>query len=319
MKARPKQSTPISDITKSLIDEFRSRPTLRAGSLIITVFGDSIAPRGGTVWLGSLIAVMGKFGVSERLVRTSVFRLARDGWLEATQLGRRSFYSLTEDGTQRFEQATHRIYGAPVLDWSGTWSFVLLSAVDASEREAIRKELSWLGFGAISTSLMAHPAPDLDDLMALLTHLGAKDDVVVMNGRTLDESQDDAMRDLVRCSWNLEAIDDRYASFIEYFRPVHKAVVDDRNLSAENAFQIRTLLIQEYRKILLRDPLLPADMLPDAWRGSEAYELCRDLYAGTYAAADRYISDAMETADGPLPKLSSDFFKRFGGLKKVGR
>ena len=52
---------------QNLVDEFQSRPTLRAGSLITTVFGDAIAPRGGTVWLGSLITAMAEFGISERL------------------------------------------------------------------------------------------------------------------------------------------------------------------------------------------------------------------------------------------------------------
>jgi len=47
---------------KNLVDEFQSKPTLRAGSLITTVFGDAIAPRGGTVWLGSLITAMEEFG-----------------------------------------------------------------------------------------------------------------------------------------------------------------------------------------------------------------------------------------------------------------
>ena len=238
----------IRTITQSLVDEFRARPTLRAGSLITTVFGDSIAPRGGVVWLGSLISVMSEFGISERLVRTSVFRLARDGWLGADQVGRRSFYSLTNEGRQKFEQATHRIYGEPRLDWTGEWTLVLLSALDATQRESVRKELSWLGFGATSTSLMAHPAADLDDLKTLLARLGVQDEVVVMNGRTPDESQDDAMRDLVRKSWNLEEIDDRYEQFLGNFGPARQAVCGNGKLSPRNAFQIRTLLIQEYRK-----------------------------------------------------------------------
>ncbi len=102
-----------------IVEEFRSRPTLRAGSLITTVFGDSIAPRGGTVWLGSLIRAMADFGISERLVRTSVFRLVQDGWLQSSQVGRRSFYSLTEEGRDRFRAATHRIYGEGITDWDG--------------------------------------------------------------------------------------------------------------------------------------------------------------------------------------------------------
>ncbi len=304
-----------SAITKSLVDEFRSRPTLRAGSLITTVFGDSIAPRGGTVWLGSLIKVMSAFGISERLVRTSVFRLARDGWLGTNQVGRRSFYSLSDEGRQKFEQATHRIYGEPRLNWSGEWTLVLLSALEAADRELVRKELSWLGFGATSTSLMAHPAVELDDLKTLLASLGVQDEVVVMNGRTPDESQDDAMRDLVRKSWDLEGIDDRYEQFLTHFEPVARSVRKNAKLSPQNSFQVRTLLIQEYRKILLRDPLLPSEMLSDDWHGRHAYQLCRELYRRVYQAADQFVTEQMETEQGPLPPPSAQFFERFGGLR----
>ena len=138
----------IESAGKNLVDEFRSRRTVRAGSLITTVFGDAIAPRGGSVWVGSLIEVLHEFGVSERLVRTSVFRLAQDGWLQSTQIGRRSYYSLTDEGSERFIQATHRIYGIPVSDWDGHWCLVHLSGIDGAARDHVRRELAWLGFGA---------------------------------------------------------------------------------------------------------------------------------------------------------------------------
>jgi phenylacetic acid degradation operon negative regulatory protein len=305
----------IRTITQSLVDEFRSQPTLRAGSLITTVFGDAIAPRGGTVWLGSLIRAMSEFGISERLVRTSVFRLAKDGWLGADQVGRRSFYSLTAEGAQKFEQATHRIYGEPRLDWTGQWTLVLLSGLEAPLRETVRKELSWLGFGATSTSLLAHPAANLGDLKALLSRLRVQDEVVVMNGRTLDGGQDGAMRDLVHKSWDLEEIDDRYEQFLARFEPVLVGVRKNGALSPQNAFQVRTLLIQEYRKILLRDPLLPSKMLPDEWHGGRAYRLCRELYQSVYRAADEFLTETMETANGLLPPPTKEFFNRFGGLQ----
>jgi phenylacetic acid degradation operon negative regulatory protein len=190
----------------------------------------------------------------------------------------------------------------------------LLSGLDAAKRETVRKELSWLGFGATSTSLMAHPAADPDDLGAVLSRLGVHDEAVVMNGRTPDESQDDAMRDLVRKSWNLEDIDERYEQFLEQFEPARKAVCGNGRLSPQNAFQIRTLLIQAYRKILLRDPLLPSEMLPDGWHGVSAYRLCSELYRGVFDMADEYLSETMQTANGPLPPPSAEFFERFGGL-----
>lgn len=287
---------------------------MRAGSLIITVFGDAIAPRGGVVWIGSLIRVLSDFGVSERLVRTSVFRLTRDDWLDVNPLGRRSYYSLTKGGVRRFEQATQRIYGEPRQSWSGDWCLVLLADIDAEQKESVRKELGWLGFGAISTNVLAHPSPAMSELEQTLKQMGIERDLVVMQGRTLGKNQDDAMRALVHKSWNLDEIDRRYEDFITRFRPVFKAVEKGRNCDPRTAFQIRTLMIQEYRRILLRDPLLPAEMLPTGWHGTAAYQLCRNLYRLIYSQADDFMSSEFETADGPLPPPAPEFLRRFGGL-----
>lgn len=293
--------------------EFRSRRTLRTGSLITTVFGDSIAPRGGTVWLGSLIVAMQEFGISERLVRTSVFRLVQDGWLQSTQIGRRSYYSLTQEGRERFEQATHKIYGEPASNWNGEWTTVLLNSVDSGKKEAVRKELGWLGFGALSPSVLAHPMPDMSGLDVALQRLDVADELVVMSGQTIRNEA--AMRRLAQDSWNLLDIDERYASFVERFRPLITAFGKDASVSPKSAFLVRTLLIQEYRKVLLRDPHLPVELLPTGWNGTFAYQLCRNLYRAIHAEADAYLDKTMETADGPLPPPAPAFMQRFGGLE----
>lgn len=297
---------------RRLVNEFRSRPTLRAGSLITTVFGDAIAPRGGTVWLGSLIKVMAHFGVSERLVRTSVFRLAKDGWLESTQLGRRSYYSLTDHGRERFERATNRIYGTPTTHWDGEWCLLLLSSLETDAREIVRKECGWLGFGSMSANVMAHPSPDLAELDVTIKRLGVTDSLVVMRGRTVKSEA--AMRELTRNCWSLDEIDARYQAFTETFRPVMKALSGKTKLTEKSAFIVRTLLIQEYRKVLLRDPKLPTELLPVNWHGAAAYQLCRNLYRIVHAGADSYLDQTLETADGPLPPPTPSFMKRFGGL-----
>ena len=303
---------------QKIVDEFRSRPTLRAGSLITTVFGDSIAPRGGTLWLGSLINTMADFGISERLVRTSVFRLVKDGWLQSRQIGRRSYYSLTDEGRERFEQATHRIYGEPLAHWDGKWCLLLLSGLDTATREIVRKECGWLGFGQMSANVLAHPSPDLADLDVTTRRLGVDGSLVVIEGQTI--RSESAMRDLARNSWNLDEIDVRYADFVQRFRPVFKVLSGNAQATEKSAFLIRTLLIQEYRKVLLRDPLatrgtvavrlarsrvLPAVPQPVPWR-------CR-------SSPTRISIDMMETADGPLPPPSQAFMQRFGGLERPGK
>ena len=81
---------------------FLAQRPLRSTSLIVTVFGDTISQHGARVWLGSLVRVLGSLGVDERLVRTSVFRLVRDGWLSAEKVGRRSFYGFSPRGQMEY-------------------------------------------------------------------------------------------------------------------------------------------------------------------------------------------------------------------------
>lgn len=305
----------VETACRRLINEYRSRPTLRSGSLITTVFGDAIAPRGGTVWLGSLIEVMADFGISERLVRTSVFRLAQDGWLQSEQIGRRSYYSLSDDGRERFEQATHRIYGAPAVSWDGKWCLLLLSGLDTASKEIARKEFGWLGFGVLSASVLAHPAPDLAELDVTMQRLGIAAELVVLSGQTVRNEA--GMRRQVHNCWNLDELDQRYGHFVQQFRPLMDAVRQQPEVPQKTAFLVRTLLVQEYRKVLLRDPLLPAELLPSAWQGASAYPLCRNLYRALYQPADAWLTAVMETANGPLPPVDSAFMQRFGGLCEV--
>ena len=312
-RAKEIRSEQFQLATDELINEFQSRRPMRTGSLIISLFGDAISPHGGSVWLGSLIAALLPFGINQRLVRTSVFRLAKEGWLENEQIGRRSYYSLTTEGRGRFQDASRRIYSEPRQEWPGTWCLVMLAGVDGARRDVIRKELGWLGFAAFSANVLAHPAADLDDVEDRLEDLDGGDRVLVMEA-TASERQQTYLRQLVHESWELQQLDDRYAEFLTRFRPVYKAARAAKSLNPDLAFQVRTLLIHEYRKILLRDPFLPDALLPERWNGVAAYQLCRNIYSLVAEPTEEYLTEKMETADGPLPPADPAFYQRFGGL-----
>jgi len=163
--------------------------------------------------------------------------------------------------------------------------------------------------------VLAHPSPEIAELEMALKQSGMQDKLVVMQGRTLGKTQDDAMRTLVHKTWNLDEIDNRYKAFVQQYAPVFNALKKSRTFDERMAFQVRTLLIQEYRRILLRDPLLPSEMLPSGWSGKAAYQLCRDLYQLVCGPADDYMTGELETAEGPLPPPVPEFFDRFGGLE----
>src|SRR4051812_41004723 len=128
-----------------IVHELKRQPS-RTGSIVITVFGDAIVPRGGSVWLGTLLGFFEMLGTEGGVVRTAVSRLAADGWLERSKAGRNSFYRLAGKGRQTFDAATRHIYDPPPPDWTGRFELLLIAA--GEERDASRDALKNAGFGS---------------------------------------------------------------------------------------------------------------------------------------------------------------------------
>jgi len=298
----------------ALVARFRRQRPLRGGSLIITVFGDALAPRGGAISLGSLIPLMRSFGLTERLVRTSVARLATDDWLVGRRSGRLSEYRLSRPGRTRFLDATRRIYAGPATQWSGRWTLVLLSGIDAARRRRIREALHWEGFGEPEPGVLAHPTLTPGGTRAQLAALGLGDAPIILESRADGRGADQR---LLQSGWDLRELATRYARFIDGFTPLLTALARREEPPPESAFIVRTLLIHEYRKIHLRDPLLPRSLLPGAWPGTAAYELCRSLYEQVFPAAEAHLTRVASRLDGPLPPPDAGVYRRFAGLPRA--
>jgi len=277
----------------------------RAKSLIVTVWGDAILPKNGGAWLGSVIELARPFGISERLVRTSVLRLSREDWLTSVRVGRQSYYSLTASGRHRFEDAHRRIFAEPHADWDGRWILVFtgLGGLAPERRERLRRELLWLGFGAVAPNVLAHPVIDPVALDHVLADLGAGDEVVVMTAQDEAAAGIAPRPELLRGCWDLQGLAQAYQAFLDRFRPLRAAVGSAANLEPEACFVLRALLVHEYRRVLLRDPDLPERLLPPRWPGAEARSLRRDLYALIREPARRHIEAVLRRA-GPPPDAS---------------
>ena len=292
---------------------FRSQKPIRGGSLLMTIFGDSLAPRGGLATLGSLINLAAPFGLTERLVRTSVGRLAQDGWLVARRDGRLSEYRLTPQGEQQFAEATQKIYGRGPSSWDGQWTVLVLPPNGAQRRDAVREGLRWLGFGQISPGVFAHPNSSLEQARGWLRTLNVPSDAILIRGSSDQVSVD---RAVIACGWDLGELARRYRRLVDSFSPVESRLECEPSLSPQAAFVIRTLLIHEYRKVHLRDPLLPPALLPEDWVGSSAYELCSRLYAQVFNLAEEFLSATATTLDAALPPAIASAYERFGGIRR---
>jgi len=287
----------------------------RVKSLIITVYGDAISHRGGEAWLGSVIDLLKPFGFTERAVRTSVLRLSGDDWLVARSIGRRSYYHLTDIGQRRFTAAHERIYKTQTSAWDNYWTVVCPSMgnLKASQRESLRRDLSWMGFGQLTPGIFLHPNPDENSLKSLFSD--QKTAPFIVRGQPSEWLEESNLEATTRQCWDLDRLEKDYENFLNIFRPTWNVLSERDSLSPELCFSIRTLLMHGYRKAILRDPMLPEELLPAGWPGKAARTLSRNLYRLVERKAEEHVSSIVETADGPVPEPHPSYFLRFGGLR----
>ena len=128
-------------------------------SLIASLYGDALLQRGGEVWLGSVAALLEGLGFGERFVRTALFRLNKEEWLDVVRIGRRSFYRLSDKGLRLTRRAEHKIYRASAPEWDGTWLLLLSEGLEKNVLAGVKKQLLWQGFVPTSTAAAARLRP----------------------------------------------------------------------------------------------------------------------------------------------------------------
>lgn len=259
----------------NLIQRLTDGLPITAGSFIVTVYGDVVVPRGEVLWIGSLIDLCARIGISESLVRTAVSRLVAADRLEGERVGRRSFYRLAPAARAEFARAARLLYARPQP--SGKWLVVL--APDMPEDLARRHRMA-----RMAGDVWICPARDV------LPEAG----LVLEANPVSGQEKLPQLGDL----WNISDISGGYNNFLDRF----KILAEKLPLSPEDALIARLLLVHQYRAVLLRDPGLPAQALPADWPGHRAQDLFRVLYPALTPLAEAQIAQMMEGEDGPLPE-----------------
>jgi phenylacetic acid degradation operon negative regulatory protein len=280
-----------------IVGQLKREPS-RTGSIIITVFGDAIVPRGGSVWLGTLLEFFKTLHIDGGVVRTAMSRLAADGWLERNRVGRNSFYRLADKGRHTFDAATRHIYDPPPSDWTGRFELLLIGS--SEDRDASRDALKNAGFGSPLPGVWVAPsgAPVPEEAAAAI--------------RLEVSAEDDSGRRLLRESWPLDRTADAYLKFMKTFEPLRDWIARE-SLADADAFTARILLIHHYRRVVLRDPLLPPALLPADWPGGAARELCGDIYRRLLAPSEQWLDRHATNETGPLPRAEKELARRFAG------
>jgi len=273
---------------------------LRPRSMLFTLFGDYAFPERRDVPLGGLVKIGRALGLSEVAVRSAVARLAREGWIVARRAGGRSRYGLTASGRHLIEEGTRRIYRPRTGGWSGSWCLLTYSIPETkrSDRDRIRKQLAWLGFGSMGGGAYVSARDGVArDAIALLRRHGLHAYARVFSARLTGPGTD---ADLVAQCWELAAVARRFEDFIAHYRPLHARDVTRmrrRTLEDADAFATRFSLTHDFRRFPFIDPDLPLRLLPAAWPGVRARRLFEQHNRLLRAGAFRFF-DAIAGSNG---------------------
>jgi phenylacetic acid degradation operon negative regulatory protein len=287
----------MNGLVRGLVAAFNHRKPVRAGSLIITLYGDAIVPRGGSLSLGNIAEIMALFKIDSGHVRTAISRLTSEKWLERRKVGRNTFYRLSKRGEGEFEKATKRIYFAKKSATTKSIRLALLNG-ETSGRAEQRKKLEAAGYAAFSA-------------LTYVSANGAEDKIKNIKGlRTLDVPLSSEATEILRSAFNLEELAGRYRDFIALFMPLRDALGKGAILDGTESLIVRLLLIQEFRRIVLRDPALPHGMIP-AWPGEEARALAAEIYGKVVKDSECFLDRCQADEKNPLPKPVSSLAQRF--------
>jgi phenylacetic acid degradation operon negative regulatory protein len=266
----------------------RSVGAVAARSLLLTVLGEYVLPRGEPVWQETLVAALTGLGYSEQAARQALSRSTRDGWLTVERHGRRARMSLSDRTAELLRTGAERIYSfGEAWEWDGRW-LVLILRVPEERREVrhqIRTRLAWAGLGSLGGGVWVTPHLEREPELAaaIQEEPAAEATSFVANLGTLGSPQS-----VARAGWDLDSVRAHYAEFIGDFsraRPTMPAA----------CFRMQTLLVHGWRRFPFLDPDLPAQLLPARWPRTRAHDLFAERHGRWQGPATTYF-DELQTA-----------------------
>jgi phenylacetic acid degradation operon negative regulatory protein len=229
----------------------------RVWSLIVTVIGDLLMDEGRDLApeplpLPALTGLLHLFGIEPQLVRTNLSRLVADGTLARAKAGRNTFYTLSPASASAFADAAGRIYGRTLP--APTGRFEALALDRCAHRAALRATLTADGWRALGPALLLRPE-----------HAGRL--TAMPEGAVLLPAAESAtLAAAARELWGMAGLAHDLADFAATApAPEALALLDIRA-----ALRTRLALVHRYRRLVLRDPVLPAWALPEGWPAGPA-------------------------------------------------
>jgi phenylacetic acid degradation operon negative regulatory protein len=243
--------------------------------LAVTIFGDFWLARPEYLPSAALIRLLEDLDVTLPSARASLGRLSRRGVTESRRQGRHTYYRLTPRVAREAVEVGSGIMAlGSSQTWTGQWTMCMFS-MPASRRETrtqLRGRLKAMGFAPIYDGVWASPVEQVQRAAAVLAEFDVEDGSVFTSTEYPTPGGTG-----VSSAWDLNQLREQYSEFLQEWAWIPN-VLHGGLMSPKEAFVIRTVMTDSYRRFLKLDPGLPDEILPAEWPRAAA----RDLFWSSY-------------------------------------
>ena len=272
------------------VDENRGPASRRSRNVLVTFLGAFVRDLDNWMPIAGTIELTGQLGLDGASVRTAISRLKKRGWLDAENRHGVRGYRLTGAALEEFAAGDQVIWHArePARLEDG-WCVVTFSVPESArtKRHLLRRHLTALGFGNISSAVWIAPARMQGAAVKAITELDLAQYCAIFVGEYV-AGQD--LRTLLDQAWNVGEMARNYASFLAD----NAAWADGTGLAeldGEEAFVTYVRVLDQWRRLPYRDPGLPREVLPDGWNGPMATARFEGLAEGLRAPALAHVAE----------------------------
>lgn len=189
-------------------------------------------------------------------------RLTKTGFMEKIIKDGQPYIRLSNQGKTKLRR-DFPLFAMQKKPWDGYWRLVIFDISETSRyiRDILREKLKNLGFGRLQQSIYISPYDFEEDIVEFLeSHkLLGKAFVLTAKHHLMGDAQI-----LAEHVWKLDELNEEYQEMLDKLEKIKTPKVDlEKKQKAVQQLRI------EYFDLLLRDPLLPKELLPKDWVGHQ--------------------------------------------------
>lgn len=203
-----------------------------------------------------------------------IWRSLKTNYIEKTIKNGEVYLRITSKGVNKVKK-DFPLLQMQKIKWDNKWRLIFfdIEEIHKLRREGLRKKLKELGFGMLQKSVFITPHDFTKDLLEFLESYGLKDCVYVIEVPDLNIYAGN-IKELVNRIWDLDKLNQKYKELVEKIVRYDLTTKGDRiqelnglkegskNLSGDD---MCNSIYKEYLAILMRDPFLPKELLPEDW------------------------------------------------------